>query len=149
MAELKTKPTGASVDDYVNSIADDQVRKDCKTIAAILQEATKAKGEMWGPSIAGFGRYAYRYSNGKTLEWIKVGFSARKQNIVIYVMTGLQSHGDLLAQLGKHSSSKGSCLYIKRLSDIKLPVLKKLVKASVAKVNKIDKENRANDGKAR
>lgn len=142
MAELKTKPTSASVDDFLSSIKDDQVREDCRTIAAVLEDATKSKGEMWGQSIIGFGRYQYNYPNGRSMEWMKAGFSPRKQNIVLYLMSGFDSYEDLLSQLGKHSCGKG-CLYVKRLSDLHLPTFKKLVKSSVAKVNKIDKENRS------
>jgi Domain of unknown function (DU1801). len=145
MAELKTKLTSASVDDFLDAIENDQIREDCRTIATVLENATKTKGEMWGTSIIGFGRYQYKYSDGRSMEWMKVGFAPRKQNIVLYLVSGFDSYEDLLSQLGKHSRSKGQggCLYVKRLSDVHLPTLKKLVKNSVAKVNQMDKENRS------
>ncbi len=129
MAELKTKVNQASVTDFLDTIQDLQVRDDCQAVAKIMQAATKARPEMWGKAIVGFGRHPIVYPSGKTLEWMVIGFSPRKQNITLY-LGGLERNGDLMAELGTHSCGKG-CLYIKRLSDIRLPVLKKLVQASV------------------
>jgi hypothetical protein len=130
MAELKTKVNNASVDDYLNSIKDEQVRKDCWAILDIMQKATNAKPKMWGSSIVGFGTYHYKYANGREADWMLTAFSPRKQNITLYLMSGFDGYDELMARLGKHSCGK-SCLYIRRLSDIHVPTLKKLIKASV------------------
>ena len=130
MAELKTKPTAVSVESFLNAIQDEHVRNDCWTIVDIMQKATCAEPRMWGASIVGFGSYHYKYASGREADWMLTGFSPRKQNITLYLMGGFDNHSELLAQLGKHSCAK-SCLYIKRLSDVHLPTLRKLVKASV------------------
>jgi hypothetical protein len=130
MAELKTKLTQASVEDFLNSIKDDQVRQDCWVIVDIMQKAAKAKPQMWGTSIIGFGSYRCKYASGREADWMLIGFSPRKQNITLYIMAGFEQYDEMLVQLGKHTHAK-SCLYIKRLSDIHLPTLKKLIKASV------------------
>ena len=130
MAELKTKRNDASVDDFLDSIKDEQVRKDCRAIADIMQKAAKAKPQMWGPSIVGFGSRRYKYASGREIDWMLIAFSPRKQNITLYISSGFDGYDELTAKLGKHSSGKG-CLYIKRLSDVHLPTLKKLINASV------------------
>ncbi len=130
MADIKTKLNDASVDDFLNSIKDEQVRKDCRTIAEIMQKATNAKPQMWGTSIVGFGSYHYKYASGREGDWMLTAFSPRKQNITLYIMAGFAGYDELMAKLGKHSCGK-SCLYIKRLSDVHLPTLKKLINASV------------------
>ena len=129
MAELKTKVNKASVADFLNALTDSQVREDCWTVAKIMEAATKAKPEMWGPAIVGFGRRTMVYPNGKSAEWMVTGFSPRKQNITLY-LGALEQHADLMSELGTHACGKG-CLYIKRLSDVQMPVLKKLVAASI------------------
>jgi hypothetical protein len=130
MAELKTKLTNASVDAFLNSIQNEQVRQDCWAIVDIMQKATNAIPQMWGSSIVGFGSYHYTYASGREADWMLTGFSPRKQNITLYIMAGFEQYDELLAQLGKHACGK-SCLYIKRLSDVDLPTLEKLVQASV------------------
>jgi hypothetical protein len=136
MAELKTKLTDASVTEYLNAIEKEQVRQDCYVILELMQDATKAKPMMWGDSIVGFGTYHYVYASGREGDWPIIGFSPRKQNITLYIMAGFEQYQDLLAGLGKHTTAK-SCLYIKRLSDIDLPTLKKLIQASVDDMNAI------------
>jgi hypothetical protein len=133
MAELKTKPTDASVSDYLNAIENEQVRQDCWAIIDLMQEATKAKAEMWGSSIVGFGRYHYVYASGREGDWMVISFSPRKQNITLYIMGGFENYEKLLTSLGKFSRGKG-CIYIKRLSDINLPTLKELIQESVLHV---------------
>lgn len=135
MAELKTKLNDASVDDFLNAIKDEQVRQDCWAIAEMMQKATKAAPKMWGPSIVGFGNHRYKYPNGREMDWMVIAFSPRKQNITLYLATEFEGRDELLAALGSHSCGK-SCLYIKRLSDVHLPTLKKLVKASIKHVLK-------------
>ncbi len=130
MAELKTKLNDASVDDFLNAIKDEQVRQDCRAIAEIMRKATKAEPKMWGSSIVGFGSYRYKYASGREGDWMQVAFSPRKQNISLYITSGFEGRDELLAKLGKHSCGKG-CVYIKRLSDIHLPTLRKLINASV------------------
>jgi hypothetical protein len=130
MAELKTKRNESSVDDFLNAIKDEQVRKDCLAIADIMQKATKAKPQMWGAGIVGFGSRRYKYASGREIDWMLIAFSPRKQNITLYVSSGFEGYDELTAKLGKHSCGKG-CLYIKRLSDVHLPALKKLINASV------------------
>ena len=130
MAEPKTKLTRASVDDFLQSIEDDQVRKDCLRLVDIMQKATKAKPQMWGANIVGFGSYRYKYASGREGDWMLTAFSPRKQNITLYIMAGFEQYDELMSRLGKHSCGK-SCLYIKRLSDVHLPTLEKLVGASV------------------
>jgi hypothetical protein len=134
MAELKTKLTNASVDEFLDTIANEQVRDDCRTIAAIMQKATNAPPRMWGSSIVGFGTLRYRYANGKDAEFMLTAFSPRKQNITLY-LGQLEKQRELLDKLGSHSCGKG-CLYIKRLSDVHMPTLTKLVKSSVALARK-------------
>ena len=135
MAELKTKATKASVDDFLDTIDNDQVRDDCRTIAAVMEKATKSKPVMWGPSIIGFGHSRYKYPNGREMDWMLAAFSPRKQNITLYIMPGFDQYDELMEKLGKHSCGK-SCLYIKRLSDVHLPTLTKLVNASVKYMRK-------------
>jgi hypothetical protein len=131
MAEAKTKPTGQSVERFIKDLPDAQAREDCFTIAKLMQEATKARPQMWGTSIVGFGLRQIPYADGRTGDWPIIAFAPRKQNLTLYVGAVLQD-GDLLKKLGKHSVSKG-CLYIKRLSDVDLPTLKKVIKAAAKK----------------
>ena len=130
MSELKTKPTQASVKDFLNQIPDKERRDDCFAIAKIMEEVTGDKPKMWGPSIVGFGTYHYKYASGREGDWPVTGFSPRKKDLTLYIMMGFEKHADLMKQLGKYSNAK-SCLYIKRLSDIHVPTLKKLIKSSV------------------
>ena len=130
MAELKTKPTGESVKDFINKIPDEERRADCFQVAKIMEEITGKKPKMWGPSIVGFGTFHYKYDSGREGDWLVTGFSPRKKDLTLYLMMGFQKHGELMKKLGKHSAAK-SCLYIKRLSDVHLPTLKKLIERSV------------------
>lgn len=138
MAEIKTKLNDASVDDFLNAIKDEQVREDCWAIVDIMQKATRAKPQMWGSSIVGFGSYHYKYASGREGDWMLVAFSPRKQNITLYISPGFEGYGELLAKLGKHSCGK-ACIYIKRLSDVHLPTLKKLINGSVKSVLKTNR----------
>lgn len=130
MAELKTKPTDVSVTDFLNAIPDEKIRQDCWTIADLMEDAIQAPAQMWGDSIIGFGSYHYVYASGRTGDWMRIGFSPRKANISLYLLSGAPQQDELLAKLGKCTQGKG-CLYIKRLSDIDLPTLKQLVQATV------------------
>jgi hypothetical protein len=130
MAELKTRKTAASVDAFLTGVDDDQVRQDCRTIADIMAKATKAEPKMWGSAIVGFGTRRVKYSNGREADWMVTAFSPRKQNIVLYLSASFPERDALLKALGKHSCGKG-CVYIKRLSDVHLPTLRKMIAASV------------------
>src|SRR6516162_9222152 len=130
MAELKTKLTQASVEDFLNAIEDEQTRKDCWAIAEMMEKATKAKPRMWGPSIVGFGSFVYKYPDGREMDWMLIAFSPRKQNITLYIYSDFEGYNELMAQFGDYKCGK-SCLYIKRLSDVHLPTLKKLIQTSV------------------
>ena len=130
MAELKTKPNEASVKEFFNKIPDKERRDDCVAIANLMEEATGAKPKMWGPSIVGFGSFHYKYDSGREGDWLLIGFSPRKADLTLYLMMGFEQHAELMQQLGKYKTGK-SCLYIKRLSDVHVPTLKKLIKASL------------------
>ena len=140
MAETKTKLTGASVADFLDAIADSQKREDCRAVAKMMERATKAKGRMWGSSIVGFGESTTVYGDGHEAEWPLIGFSPRKQNITLY-LGGLDKQKELLGKLGSHACSKG-CLYVKALSNVHVPTLNKLVKASVARKKKASTKGR-------
>lgn len=135
MAEIKTKPTKASVKSFINNIPDEQMRADCTTIAEIMEKTTGCKPQMWGEAIVGFGTLTYKNAAGKGVDWLITGFSPRKQNLSLYIMTGFEAHEELMSKLGKHSTGK-SCLYIKRLSDVHMPTLKKLITQSVKYMKK-------------
>ena len=130
MANLKTIPTRASVDKFLRGIADEKRRADCYQILDIMKKATRAEPKMWGTSIVGFGDYHYVYKSGRQGDWFITGFSPRKQNLTLYVMGGFNQFEDLMKQLGKHSTGKG-CLYINRLEDVDIKILKKLITQSV------------------
>ena len=130
MAEAKTKPTKASVTQFLNQIPDAARRDDCVAVAKMMEEITGSKPQMWGPSIVGFGTWRYKYASGHEGDWPVAAFSPRKQDLTLYLTPGFQKREELMSQLGKHKSGK-SCLYIKRLSDIHLPTLKKLIQLSV------------------
>jgi len=129
MAEPKTKPTKQSVEKFINSVPVENAREDCATIAKLMREATRAEPQMWGSHIVGFGIREIQYAGGRTGEWPIIGFSPRKQNLTLYVGPGPLQDPALMAKLGKHTTGKG-CLYIKRLSDVDLPTLKKIIKAA-------------------
>ncbi|MFN0085568.1 MAG: DUF1801 domain-containing protein [Blastocatellia bacterium] len=135
MAELKTKRNEASVEEFLNQIPDEKQRRDSFTILEIMKKVTGKKPEMWGPSIIGFGTYHLKYESGRELDWFLTGFSPRKQNLTLYLMTGFHRYPELMGKLGKYKTGK-SCLYVKKLEDIDLKVLKQLVKESVETVKK-------------
>jgi hypothetical protein len=128
-AELKTKVNEASVADFLNSVPDSQKRNDSFRIATLMEQVTKEKPKMWGTSIVGFGSYHYKYETGREGDMPIVGFSPRKQSLTLYLKGALEQYQRFLEKLGKHSTGKG-CLYIKRLSDINVDVLKDLIAES-------------------
>ena len=138
MAENKTKPTGASVQDYLAAIDDESRRKDCEVLASLMAKATGHEPKMWGDSIVGFGSYHYKYASGREGDSCLAGFSSRKGDISIYLMgcsCGFPGHEALQAQLGRHKMGK-ACLYVRKLSDIDLGILEQLVAGSVAELEK-------------
>jgi hypothetical protein len=130
MYELKTKITDGSVKDFLDSVSDEKKRADAYIILDIMREITGDEPKMWGDSIIGFGTFHYRYASGQEGDWMQTGFSPRKQNLTIYLLSGIKGFSSQLADLGKHSTGK-SCLYIRRLDDIKLDVLREIIKQSV------------------
>jgi hypothetical protein len=130
MAENKTTPNDQSVEQFLNTIVDDQKRKDSFAILELMKQVTGMEPRMWGSAIIGFGNVHYRYDSGREGDMALIAFSPRKANLTIYNMGSLLENEDLLEKLGKHTSGKG-CLYIKRLADIDLPTLKVMIEASV------------------
>ncbi|MBK9241050.1 MAG: DUF1801 domain-containing protein [Acidobacteria bacterium] len=147
MAELKTKETRASVKAFLDRIENPQVREDCYAIAALMESVTKEKPKMWGTAIVGFGSYHYVYASGQEGDWPTTAFSPRKQAITVYIMPGFEGHKDLMSTLGTYSTGK-SCLYFKRLSDIHVPTLKKLIKQSLVELKKVIQARKAAARKA-
>jgi hypothetical protein len=132
MAEAKTKPTKQTVKDFISKQPDKQTRDDCAAIAKLMEEATKQKGVMWGTSIAGFGLGTIKYAGGREDDWPLIAFSPRKSSLTLYIGASDPAKADLLSKLGKHKVS-GSCLHIKRLSDVDVLTLKKLIQFTVKK----------------
>lgn len=132
-SENKTKPTDASVDDYIASRASEQQLADCRELMTLLERLTRQPPKMWGPSIVGYGRYRYTYESGRTGESPVAGFAIRGREIVIYIDAEGETQKSLLSRLGTHRIGK-SCLYFKRLSDLDYPVLEDLVANSIADV---------------
>lgn len=129
MAELKTKPGKASVTEFLNGVEPGR-RAQCRVLMRILKDVTGARPVMWGPSIVGYGSYHYRYESGREGDWFLAGFSPRKRDLTVYVMSGFEPHGALMRKLGPHQTGKG-CLYLKSLDDVDLPTLTELLKRSV------------------
>jgi len=130
MAEMKTTPTKASVAAFLDAIPDESRRRDCRTVVKIMKKATNAQPRMWGPAIVGFGHYHYKYDSGREGDWFQAGFSPRKKELTLYIMSGFPRHAALMAKLGKYKTGK-SCLYIQQLADIDLGVLEELIQQSV------------------
>lgn len=130
MAELRTQRNHGDVGVFIDSIEDEVKREDSHHLVEMMERLSGHPAEMWGTSIVGFGEYAYETRDGKSHNWFRVGFSPRKQNLTLYVMTGFDRYGSYLSQLGKHSTGK-SCLYVKKLEDIDRAVLEKMITASL------------------
>ena len=136
MAELKTKETDADVMAFLNRISDERRRQDCIALADLMTKTLRAAPKMWGDSIVGFGNYRYKSEKtGREGDWFLAGFSPRKQALTLYLMGGFKEEPDLLQDLGTFKTG-GGCLYIKSLADIDLKVLKKLIKATTARLRK-------------
>jgi hypothetical protein len=129
MSELKTKPTDASVEAFLNAVDHPQRRADGYVLLQMMKEITQEPPIIWGSSIVGFGSYHYRYASGREGDWFKTGFSPRKRSLSIYLMQGFDTYKDLLSRLGKHRVGKG-CLYINKLADVDLDILRAIIKRS-------------------
>jgi hypothetical protein len=136
MAENKTQQTKASVEKFIDSVKDNNIRKDCLTLVKLMKEITKEEPKMWGKSIVGFGNYHYKYASGREGVFFLTGFSPRKLNITIYIMSGFKNYEALINKLGNYKTSV-SCLYVKSLDDIDVKILKKLVTESVRYMKKL------------
>lgn len=135
MAENKTKPIKASVTSFINSIENEQRRRDAKKVAAMMREATGSRAKMWGANIVGYGTYHYKYESGREGDFLITGFSPRKQALTLYIIPGFNQFESLMSKLGKYKTGK-SCLYIKRLSDVDEKILKRLIVGSVKHMRK-------------
>ena len=134
VAEPKTRQTGQSVEAFLAAVPDEGRREDAVAVAKLMKQATKSEPKMWGPSIVGFGDHRLRYESGRELDWCKIAFSPRKDALVLYITGCLELKDPLLDKLGKYKAGK-SCLYIKRLEDVDLAVLKALIANSVRRLS--------------
>ncbi|MDH3424818.1 MAG: DUF1801 domain-containing protein [Gemmatimonadota bacterium] len=141
MADLKTKKNRQSVTKFLSSVQDTARRADAKKVVALMKDVTGEKPAMWGDSIVGFGTYRYKYESGREGECPVTGFSPRKANLTLYIMSGFSQYRELLGKLGKHKTGK-SCLYINRLEDVDMKVLRRLVRESVTHVKRSEKAQR-------
>ncbi len=130
MAELKTKQNDASVDAFVDTVADQKRKADLIAVMEMLERVTGCPPKMWGTSMIGYDSYDYTYESGRSGTWFVTGVSPRKQALTVYIMQGFGAYDDLMAKLGKYKTGK-SCLYIKKLEDIDMKVLEKLARESV------------------
>lgn len=130
MSEPKTKKNDASVEEFLNGVENDQKREDCFELVKLMEGVTGHPAKMWGASIVGFGTYQYKYASGREGEWMTVGFSPRKANLTLYIMSGFDEYEGLMESLGKFKTGK-SCLYVKKLADVDNDVLRELVDKSV------------------
>ncbi|MBL0256835.1 MAG: DUF1801 domain-containing protein [Bacteroidetes bacterium] len=126
MAELKTQKTELSVDAFIKRFPRNKKRKDAAVIRDLMEKATKSKAKMWGSAIIGFGDRRLVYESGRELDWFVMGFSPRKQNLTLYISGTVEKQQALLKKLGKHKTGKG-CLYINKLEEIDLAVLKEII----------------------
>ncbi len=138
MAELKTKPNESCIVDFLNTVENEKKRADSFVILDLMRDVTGVEPIMWGDSIIGFGTYHYKYTSGREADWFLTGFSPRKQSLTLYIMSGFSEYDQLLSKLGKHSTGK-SCLYIKKLEDIDMDVLRDLILLSVEHMTETNK----------
>ena len=132
MAEPKTRPTGASVPEFLAAIPGEERRKDCETLDRMMRRVSGVPARMWGPSIVGYGACTLTYANGRTLEWPELAFSPRVQALTVYLMDGGKPMAALLSKLGKHKMSSVCCLYIRSLADVDLTVLERILEQNLA-----------------
>jgi len=131
LAEIKTKPTAASVEEFINQVKDEQKRKDSFVLLEMMKKATGEEPKMWGSSLIGFGNKRYKSpATGREVDWLLIGFSPRKANLSLYLIMDIKEHAVALNKLGKHKTGVG-CLYINKLEDIDMKVLKGIIDASL------------------
>ena len=135
MAETKTKPTGVGVESFIDAVENPTRREDARTVLAMMERITGCEPKMWGPSIIGFGSYHYRYDSGHEGIACRLGFSPRKAQLVLYVLTETEGEAELLARLGKHKIGK-CCLYINKLADVDMGVLEALTRRAWDRMNR-------------
>ena len=135
MSQLKTTQNEADVNAFLDAVENPRRRDDARQVLDLIQTVTGEPPKMWGSSIVGFGSYHYRYASGREGDWPVVGFSPRKQNLVIYIMPGFSDYGELLGKLGKFRTGK-SCLYVNKLDDVDLQLLEQLVRESVEEMKR-------------
>lgn len=135
MASNKTVETDHSVEEFLNQVSEEKKRRDSFVILELMKQVTGLEPKMWGDSMVGFGSYHYKYASGREGDYFLVGFSPRKQNLTLYIMAGFEAYEELLKNLGRFKTGK-SCLYINRIEDIDLAVLRKLVEQSVEHMRK-------------
>jgi len=128
-AKNKTVENNEDVIQFIHSVTDEVKKEDSLRLLKLMEKITKDPPKMWGKSIVGFGKYHYKYESGREGDFMKVGFSPRKQNLTLYIMPGFERYAELMTQLGKHSTGK-SCLYIKKLADVDERILKELIELS-------------------
>lgn len=127
LVEIKTKPTSASVEDFINKLANDQQRKDSFKLIELFKNASGEEPKLWGSSIIGFGNRRYKSpATGREVDWLLIGFSPRRANLSLYISVGIKEHAESLTKLGKHKTGVG-CLYINKLEDIDLTVLRQMI----------------------
>jgi len=129
MAELKTKENDQSVEAFLNTVEHNKRREDSFVLLKLMAEVTGERPRMWGDSIIGYGKYHYQYASGREADWFLAGFSPRKQSLTLYIMSGFDQYDSLLEKLGKYKTGK-SCLYVNKLEDVDLDVLRELVRQS-------------------
>ena len=134
MSEPKTKKNEASVEGFLKSVENEKRREDSFVVLDLMKEVTGEEPTMWGTSIVGFGSYHYKGASGREGDWMKVGFSPRKQSMTLYITDGFGSYNSLLKDLGKYKTGK-SCLYINKMEDVDQLVLRDLIKQSFASVS--------------
>ena len=133
VAEIKTKETTASIEDFLNTIKDEEKRKDSFAIVKLMEKATKEKPKLWGSSLIGFGNRRYKSpTSGREVDWFIIGFSPRKANFSLYLTMNIKQHAATLKKLGKHKTGMG-CLYINKLSDIDIKVLTEMINTAAMK----------------
>lgn len=131
LAEIKTKPTTDSVEAFINKVPDEQKRKDSFVLLEMMKKASGEEPVLWSSSIIGFGNKRYKSAaTGREVDWLKIGFSPRKANLSLYVSVSIDEHAESLKKLGNHKTGVG-CLYINKLEDVDLKILKKIIDTSL------------------
>ena len=144
MSSTKTKPTKVSVERHIAAIANDEQRNDARSLVALMRKATRQEPRMWGPSIVGFGTYHYKYASGHEGDSALTGFAARGRELVVYIAEAFEGRDVLLSKLGEHRTGK-VCVYIRRLDNVDLKVLEKLIALSIADTKSRYPETNEND----